>query len=162
MKIRLKPAAVSTEEYLMIGISTSLKDYQLAYYINKQFGTYFVKKEDITFYNKKGTVGLFPFYFHNNNDLRIDYYLFGNRSKEGFVLPKYKNFEFIILFNLSSYTISLKEILQEMRHIKGLNAALEIPLITVKNLADILEDIELHLLEISTRKNNKDSKAWLW
>ena len=49
-----------------------------------------------------------------------------------------------------------------MRNIKGLNAALEIPLITIKNLGDILEDIELHLLENSSPKTHSNRKAWLW
>ena len=162
MKIRLKQAPVSTEKYLMVGISTSLKDFQLVHYLNKQFDTKFCKIQDIIFYDKNGSLGEFPFYYHRNSDLKIDYYIFSNRSDKNILLSKYRNFEFIVLFEVSSYAIPLKDILREMRHIKNLSAALEIPLNTIKNLGAILEDIELHLLDVSSNKKKSELNHWLW
>ncbi|OYT16866.1 MAG: hypothetical protein B7C24_05665 [Bacteroidetes bacterium 4572_77] len=162
MKIRFKPSAISSEEYLMIGISTSWDDFQLAHHLNKQFDNNFYKINDIVFYDKNGSLGNFPFYYHRDFDLKLDYYLLANRGDEHFLLPKYKNFEFFILFRVSTYSLPLKELLTKMRKLSNINAALEIPLLTVKNLSEILEDIEIHLMEINTRSRTKELKDWLW
>ena len=162
MKIRLQLSQPTTEEYLMIGISTSWKDYHLSYYLNKHFQTLFIKHPDIPFYNRKGLIGNFAFYHYYNDDLRMDYYLFANKNEQAIAIPNHKHFEYFILFKLSSYLIPLQDILKEMRQISGVSAALQIPLKTLKNLPEILEDIELHLLDISSGKQRKSSPQWLW
>jgi len=162
MKIRLQLSQPCTEEHLMIGISSSMTDYQLSYFLNKSFQTQFKKQPDITFYNKKGAIGSFPFYHFYGEDLRMDYYFFGNKANETIAIPNYKSFEFFILFRLSSYSIPVDEILKEMRQISKIQAALQIPLSTLKNLPEILEDIELHLLDISSTQKKRELSHWLW
>ena len=146
----------------MIGISTAWKDYHLSYFLNKHFQTLLSKQTDIPFYNKKGLVGSFAFYHYYNDDLRMDYYLFANKHKQAFAIPNHRHFEYFILFKLSSYLIPIQGILKEMRQIPGISAALQIPIHTIKNLPEILEDIELHLLDVSSRQQRKSNVQWLW
>jgi len=162
MKIRLQLSEPTNEEYLMIGISSSLKDYELSYYLNKCFQTLFLKKPDIPFYDKKGLIGYFAFYHYYSEDLRIDYYLFSNKSKSNFAVSKYRHFEYFILFRLSHFSLSIEDILRELRQIKRVNAAIQIPVDKFKDLQDILEDIELHLLNISSSRQRKEDSSWLW
>lgn len=162
MKIRLQQSQPTNEEYLMIGISCSLSDYQLSYYFNKHFQTCFQKLPDIPFYGKKGLIGHFAFFHYYDDDLRMDYYLFANKSATAYAIPNYRHFEFFILFKLSSFLIPIEDILKEMRQISYISAALQIPLANFKTLDELLEDLELHLLDISSQQQKKEAKHWLW
>lgn len=161
MKIRLQKSQPTDDEYLMIGISTSMPDYQLSFHLNKQFHTSFKKFPDIPLYNKTGLIGHFAFYYFHEEDLRVDYYLFGNKNQHKIAVKDYKHFEFFILFKLSSFLIPIQDILKEVRQIPQIVAALQIPLEKFKILEDLLEDIELHLLECNSR-TQKDAMQWLW
>mgnify|MGYP001036228643 CR=1 FL=1 len=162
MKIRLQQSQPTDEEYLLIGISSSLKDYQLSYHLNKHFQTGFKKMPDIPFYNKNGEIGQFAFYHYFDEDLRMDYFLFANKSANAFAVSAYPHFEFFVLFKLSSFLIPLEAILKELRSVSHVAAALQIPLSGLKNLEELLEDIELHLLGISTQKKKQEACQWLW
>ncbi len=162
MKIRLQLSQPTDEEHLMIGVSSSLKDYQLSYYLNKHFQTYFKKMPDIPFYNKNGEIGKFAFYHFYDEDLRMDYYLFANKSSKTTAVGAYPHFEFFVLFKLSSYQVHVNDILKEMRRIPYINAALQIPLQKLKNLEELLEDLELHLLSIKSAKKKCEARQWLW
>lgn len=161
MKIRLQLSQPTTEEYLMIGISSSLADYHLSYLINKQFQIGFERKPDIPFYNKAGMIGHFPFYLFYDEDLRMNYYMIGNRYQGKTAIKDYKHFEFFILIELSSYSIPINDILKELRSTRGISAALSIPIEQLKSFEEILEDIELHLMEIKS-KTQASAMAWLW
>ena len=140
MKIRLQQSQPTDEEYLMIGISSSLKDYQLSYHLNKHFQTDFKKMPDIPFYNKNGEVGQFAFYHFFDDDLRMDYYLFANKSVNALAVTAFPHFEFFVLFKLSSFPIPVDAILKELRSVPNVAAALQIPLSGLKNLDELLED----------------------
>jgi hypothetical protein len=161
MKIRLQLSQPTKEEYLMIGISSSLADYHLSHLLNKQFQLGFMRRPDIPFYSKTGLIGHFPFYSFQDEDLRMDYYIIGNKNLGRIAIKDYKHFEFFILIQLSSYSIAINDILVEMRKLRGLNAALTIPTQQLKSFNEILEDIELHLMEINS-KTQKDAMTWLW
>ena len=162
MKIRLQQTQPTDEEYLMIGLSSSLKDYQLSYYLNKHFQTFFKKMPDIPFYDRHGEIGQFAFFHFYDEDLRMDYYLFANKSSKNTAVLAYPHFEFFVLCKLSSYQIPVSDILKEMRRIPQINAALQIPLQKLKNLDELLEDLELHLLSISSAHKKQEARQWLW
>lgn len=161
MKIRLQLRQPTTEEYLMIGISSSLADYHLSHLINKQFQVSFKRRPDIPFYSKTGIIGYFAFYTFYDEDLRMDYYIIGNKYKGKIAIKDHKHFEYFILMRLSTYSIAVNDLLSEMRKMRGLNAALTIPTQQLKSFDEILEDIELHLMEINS-KTQKDAMTWLW
>lgn len=162
MKIKLQLTQPTDEEYLMIGVSSSLKDYQLSYYLNKHFQTFFKKMPDIPFYNKNGEIGQFAFYHFYDENLRLDYYLFANKSSKAMAVSAYPHFEFFMLFKLSCCQVPVNEILKEMRRVPHINAALQIPLQKLKTFDELLEDLELHLLSISKSKKKLEARQWLW
>jgi len=161
MKIRLQLSQPTTEEYLMIGISSSLADYHLSHLINKQFQIALERRPDIPFYSKSGLIGHFPFYTFHDEDLRMQYYLIANKHQEKIAIKDHKHFEYFILVELSSYSIPVNDILAELRVLRGINAALKIPIQQLKSFEEILEDIELHLMEIKS-KTQASAMAWLW
>ena len=162
MKIRLLSTQTSTEEYELIGLSTSLRDYQLCHYLNKQFQTQFVKCPDIPLYGLKGQLGPFTFYHYFDDDLRMDYFLFANKAGADVAISNYKHFEYFILFKLSFSLFPTQEILKELRSIAQIQAAIKVPVQGIKNFDNILEDLELHLLEISGNTQKKEPSQWLW
>lgn len=162
MKLRLKKSKPADTEHLLIGISSAYEDFRLSYFLNKQFQTSFIKQPNIPFYNAKGLIGHFNFHTFYNQDLRIEYYLFSNKNLQSSVIPKYRHFEYFVLFKHSSFSIPVDDILKELWEISIVNAAIKIPINTIKNLNDILEDIELHLIEVNAKQNKKEAPQWLW
>ena len=162
MKLRLKKTKSSNKDHLLIGISSVSEDFMLAHFLNKHFQTSFIKQKDIPFYNTKGLLGHFHFHSFYNPDLRVEYYLFSNKNNNSVVFPKYRHFEYFILFAHSTFSIPIEAILKELWTISVINAAIKIPIETIKNLDDVLEDIEIHLLEINSKQNKKKAPHWLW
>jgi len=162
MKLRLKKTKSSNDDHLLIGISSVSKDFSIAHFLNKHFQTSFIKQADIPFYNTKGLIGYFKFHSFYDPDLRIEYHLFANKNDKSIVFPKHRHFEYFILFAHSSFSIPIEDILKELWTISIIDAAIKIPLNTIKNLNDILEDIEMHLLEVNTKLHKKKAPHWLW
>jgi len=161
MKIRLQLSQTATEGYLMIGISSSLADYHLSHLINKKFQIDFKRRPDIPFYSKTGLIGHFPFYTFHDEDLRMHYYLIGNKHHGKTAIADHMHFEYFILIEFSAYALPIDDILKELRTLRGLNAALKIPINQLKSFEEILEDIELHLMETKS-KTQTSAMAWLW
>ena len=162
MKLRLKKTKSTHSDHLLIGISSAYEDFRLSYFLNKRFQTSFIKLPDVPFYNAKGLIGHFNFHSFYNPDLRIEYYLFSNKTKQAVVIPKYRHFEYFVLFKHSSFSVPVEDLLKDLWGIPIVNAAIKIPLENIKTLDNILEDIELHLIDVNAKLNKKEAPQWLW
>jgi hypothetical protein len=161
MKLRLQPGKSTSEEYHIVGISSSLADYQLSHILNKQLSIDLRRLSDIPLYNKTGLIGRFPFYSFFEENLKLSHFLLGNKYNNKIAIQEFRHFEFFVLLQISSYSLPLSDLLIELRSINKINAALNIPIAKLLAFEEIMEDIELHLLE-SKPKTQADAMAWLW
>lgn len=109
--------------YQIIGICCHLKDYRLAYFLNKDLTLKLIKQEDFTFSFVDTLKSAFTFYKHNLEENELNIYLMQNRSSEGGVLiPEYKQADYIfIIENEENFN---EETLEYLTKIKNINAVL--------------------------------------
>lgn len=134
-------------------------DYRLIYFASNTLGFSFNKLEDIPLYDKKGKVGDFSFYHFEDEVNHLNYYLFSNKNQGQIAVSAYRNFDYFLLIDNKIEAVFQRALLSNLRSIPILQAAMPIPLNSLKDIDILLEDVELHLIEI---KKAAKEKHILW
>lgn len=135
------------DEVLFIGISTSLKDYQLSFFINKSLYTNFKKMLDFSgdYFSKKEK-SLFSFYYFKNNDLFSEYFLLSNKcNNTSLLLSGYKQANFFLIIKSNVMKGKTAEIITTLRKIKNIFLAFNIEISNIKNINTLLNEIDYHI-----------------
>ena len=105
--------------YQIVGICCHLKNYKLAYFINKALSLNLIKQEDFTFSFVDALKSAFSFYKHNLEENQLNIYLVQNRSSEGGVLiPEYKQADYVfIVENEENFNEESLEYLTKIKNI---------------------------------------------
>lgn len=103
-------------DFYLLSISTPLKDYQLVYAINKHLQVDFKKIDDLIMENNFGSELYFSLY-HYKNLMGKDFYIIGNKCKDGYLIPEMKETNFFLMLknfydkeDISYYTSKLKSL----------------------------------------------------
>src|SRR5690606_21615958 len=106
-------------EFELIGVSTTVKEYKLAWAINNLLNIRLVKDKDLEMTFKNNTyVIISNFMFETENSV---FRLLRNKSfdqgvgSQGFLLPELKNFDYIILISGFEDTYSIEELTQKLK-----------------------------------------------
>jgi len=143
----------------LIGLSCSVNDYRLLYFTSKTLGLSFSKLDDLPLYNKKGKVGDFSFYHFLDDDKHLNYYLISNKKNGQIAISDFRNFDYFLLIDERITAGFQNKILNGLRSMPILQAAMAIPIKSLQDMDILMEDIELHLIEI--KKSNKENDL-LW
>lgn len=139
------------DDIKIIGINTSMMDYQLAHFINKTLGLELVKYRSIT----NNGEDFFSFYRYDAGENSNTYNLIGlvYENKE-WVSFKPKTEYLLIVRNYikeSNYQL----LLSKMKTIPQVFHAYNIDLSNNKKIDVILEDIEFHEMDIANEQNGE-------
>jgi len=137
----------TTDEYRMVAITTSLKDYRLTFHLNQVLGMDFVRYNDLAYTRSGQVMCLYTWFQHHDNQVHTTYFLIGNKHPGGSLIPAVKNADFILLIKNMVNPDDLKACLTKIRSIANLNSAMEVQLGAVKDLEALLDTNELHELE---------------
>lgn len=159
MAKKLSVSKSVSHPYSLIGLSCLANDYRLLYFASKSLGIAFRKLEDLPLYDKNGKIGDFSFYHYSNEDKQLNFYLISNKSKGQIALSDFRNFDYFLLIDDHLKAAYQRELLKNLRLIPILQAAMNIPTENIKDLDMLMEDIELHLINL--RKIQK-LKYGLW
>ena len=107
--------------FTIIGISSHENDYRLSWCINEQLGLAFAQGESIT----AGAGNEFTCFVHEDDQQRL--LLISNRCENGFLLQKYKNFDFILKINAELNETEISEWIRKLRKAPLVSAAFPIP-----------------------------------
>jgi hypothetical protein len=146
-------------QHSVIGLSCLANDYRLLYFASKTLGFAFNKLEDLPLYGKKDKLGDFSFYHFSDKEKHLNFYLFSNKSQGQIAVSAYRNFDYFLLIDDVISTDFQRELLHKLRSIPILQAAMNIPSSTIKDLDILLEDLELHLIDLQKIKKQKQG---LW
>ena len=116
--------------FTIIGISSHENDYRLSWSINEQMGRAFAQSDSLV----TAAGNEFTCFVHENEDQKI--LLVSNRCDNGFLLEKYKNFDFIIKFNTKLNETDIQAWLRDLRKVPLISAVLPIPV--TKRMLQIL------------------------
>ena len=106
--------------FTIIGISSHENDYRLSWSINEQLGLTFVQKNSLVIDGKEFSC----FELELENQTLI---LISNRCDNGFLLDKYKNFDFLLKFDNELNETETSAWLRDLRKVPLISAAFPIP-----------------------------------
>ena len=121
MAKRVRIDIVPVMAFSVMGISSHENDYRLSWSINEQLGLSFVQSDSlITDAGKE-----FACFVHEDDEQR--FLLVSNRCDNGFLLEKYKNFDFILKFDAELNETGISEWLRNLRKVPLVSAVFPIP-----------------------------------
>ena len=119
----------------IIGISSHENDYRLCWAINGQLGFKFSRSANLEVYNEKISENqVFSVYSFNEDEYEIKYYLVSNTSQNGFLLPEYRNVDFIFVVQGEVSQKELDGLLARLKKIEIINLAFEISGLSAKSI----------------------------
>lgn len=84
-------------DFILISITSQLKDYRLCYQINKILTLNFIKIDDLEIVYSGLSPRYHSRYLHLNNEFSPQFYLISNRGTEGYLIPELKETDYLIL-----------------------------------------------------------------
>lgn len=121
-------------DFLLIGIASHENDYRLSWALNQELGFKFIRKTDLVIYNSKHDIDIAYSRYFLENQPELNSYLISNKSEQGFLLPKYKNIDFILKISLDEGIEYVDNMLVNLKKIRII--------ITAFVLEDIPEKLE--------------------
>lgn len=157
-KTKLEPQGETANT--IIGIATIHRDFRLVHFVNQSLGISLSTEEDLPVYNSKTeSLSKFPFFLYHHPDLRTDFCLMANQNEGVVMIPSLKQINYFLFLFGAAYKNHVDGMVTQLRKIQGVQAALVIQPSSIKELPGILEDLELHRVEI--QKKIEDQKVKL-
>jgi len=114
-------------DFVLVAITTQLKDYMFCFKINKQLGTSFCKITDLELpFNNDEEPFYFSRYFYLMPESETELYVLANKGTEGFLVPEMKKIDFLLLIQNYIHTEDLKEIINGLNKIPEVLVAMEV------------------------------------
>lgn len=135
-------------DFEVIGLSTVLKDYQLAFRLNNALGSNFKRINDFIFQPEKSSELIsFAIYQHQFPGTDSHLCLLQNRNANGFILPHFRQADFFLIIQNPLNNFMLPEYISKIKPIPKINAAFPLNISGSKGYQAFVQDLELHLLE---------------
>lgn len=107
-------------DFELLGISSSVKFYKLAWAINQKLNIRLVSMDDYELDSVKGKPkALFGYYSYVKEPLHIE--LFRNKSSEGqnqYLIPEFMHFDYVLKFTDQLQSFADQEIQKELKEVK--------------------------------------------
>lgn len=130
----------------ILGLSSQLRDYRLAFFLNRETGINLVKIKDVPVYSEKEDCLFdFPLFTCYEPARRLNYYLMGNNNAGNRMVPAYKQADYILMINGQVDSEISVKLNTSIRKIPGLQMVFNLENDKIKNLEGIMTDLELHL-----------------
>jgi hypothetical protein len=126
-------------EFHLIGLFSSLKNYKLAWDLNKQLGLDLRMLPSFSWQSLEC-----PLYRYENPERRLEVFLLGNRIINQNLFPEPKNMDYVMLLRNTGPHIDVPRMVADLRKIRNLQLALWLKPLQKKTL-DLLFDLELLL-----------------
>lgn len=125
--------------FVLIAITSSLKDYMLCHQVNKALTFDFAKTEDhkVFFYIDEEPQS-FSKYFYCMEEGGQELYLVSNRNREGFLVPEMKKVDFFMIVKPYLTKESQKEILIKLNKIADVQVAAVIDICKLKSKENLI------------------------
>ena len=136
-------------DYTVIGISSQVRGYKLAMLVNEKLELHLYRVQDFAVHSKPDRV--YMLYEAHARDSRRMYHLLYNRNPEGHLVPSLKGLDAFLITDEELNSAEISKALSQLRKGQGIQAAYDIKLNTVKDLDLLLEELEVHLMDIKKK-----------
>jgi hypothetical protein len=126
-------------DFVLIAVTTSLKDYRICYLINKFLHFNFVKIPDLSvdIYQGAGPV-LFSLYHFNWEATETDFYFIANKGSDGYLVPEMKKADYFLLIKNYIDENDLDNLVSALNKIPEIVAAVKIDPKKIKSRENLL------------------------
>jgi len=126
-------------DFVLIAVTTSLKDYRICYLINKFLHFNFVKASDLSVEVRPGEVPiLFSIYHFNSGENGIDTYFIANKGTEGYLVPEMKKADYFLMIKNYIDENELDSLISSLNKIPEVVTAIKIDPKKVKSRENLL------------------------
>ena len=154
---KLEPAFEQADAF--IGIATNIPVIQLVHFINHSTFLNLVRADDLPVYSEKtDSLNYHRFFHYQDEDFRSDFCLLANNSDGMYLIPTHKQFGYFLVVHGAIPDEKVKQILGQVKKIGGVQMAAIIAQEPIKTLGPILQDLELHLLDLRKQKAEKGKR----
>jgi hypothetical protein len=140
-----------TEGIKMLGLVTHLKDYRLAFFINRKLEIQLKKFADFECSCAKG---VYSWYYFSEGSNYPNLTLLSNNHEKGKLIPDFK-MDYIILFKQMFDEKLISKYISKLRKIPDLTLVFPLQISKIKNIDSILEANEMHELKQVIRPEKK-------
>ncbi len=146
-KLKLISKTPSYPDIAIIGINSQLKDYRLAFFLNKDIDLSLNRLNDLpVFAEKENLTPEYPLFYCHQPDNRAHFFLMGNNHAVSKIIPVYKQADYLLMVRGQFELENITSLTQNIRKINGVQLVFNLDLSKVKNLEGIMTDIELHMM----------------
>ena len=146
-KLKLITKTPSYPDLAIIGINSQLKDYRLAFFLNKDSDLSLNRLNDLpVFAEKENLMPEYPLFYCHHSSQRAHFFLLGNNHAVSKIIPVYKQADYLLMVRGQLEPEEIVSLTQNIRRINGVQLVFNIDLLKVKNLEGIMSDIELHMI----------------
>jgi len=126
-------------DFVLIAITSSLKDYRLCYLVNRDLNFNFVKGDDLQLDPLHGdNPAYFSIYNFNIESSDTDFYLIANKGSEGYLLPEMNRTDYLLMIKNYFDTDELEKLITGLNHIPEIVAAVKVDPKKIKSRENLL------------------------
>jgi hypothetical protein len=126
-------------DFVLIAVTTSLKDYRICYLINKFLNFNFIKIPDLPVDIYRGAApALFSRYHYNWETTETDFYFIANKGSDGYLIPEMKKYDYFLLIKNYIDENDLDNLVSSLNKIPEVMAAVKIDPKKIKSRENLL------------------------
>ncbi|RFZ81873.1 IPExxxVDY family protein [Mucilaginibacter terrenus] len=126
-------------DFVLIALTTSLKDYRICYLINKSLNFNFVKVEDLELeIGANQSPVLFSNYLYSWENTETDFIFIANKGYEGYLVPEMREADYFMIIKNYIDESDLETIISSLNKIPEVVAAVKIDPKKVKSRENLL------------------------
>lgn len=126
-------------DFVLIAITSSLKDYRLCYLINRELQFNFTKTEDLYLDPLHGnSPAYFSIYQYNIEDQDTDFFFIANKGSEGYLIPEMNKTDYLLMIKNYYDTDELEKLVAGLNKIPEIVAAVKVDPKKIKSRENLL------------------------
>jgi hypothetical protein len=126
-------------DFVLIAVTTSLKDYRICYLINRYLHFNFVKTADLAVDIYQGSAPVyFSIYTYNWEASETDFFFIANKGSDGYLIPEMKKADYFLMIKNYIDDVDLEKIISALNRIPEIVAAVKIDPKKIKSRENLL------------------------
>jgi hypothetical protein len=126
-------------DFVLIAVTSSLKDYRVCFLINKYLNFNFAKTDDLEVDIYPGAEPvLFSLYRYSWETTETDFFFIGNKGSEGYLVPEIKSADYFLMIRNYIDDNELDTIISSLNKIPEIVAAVKIDPKKIKSRENLL------------------------
>lgn len=112
-------------DFVLIAITSQLKDYLICFKLNKQLNINFYKIDELTI-ETNSSCSFFSRYHYQTPESEIDLYLLANKGSVGYLLPEMKNVDYLMIIHNYISEEEIEQLIDGINKLPEIQVALEL------------------------------------